>query len=84
MLFNKSTSALAPEMVREVLDLMRGLANSGMTMVCVTHEVGFARELASRVIFLADEILVEDTTPTEFSNHPKEERTKKFSAQILH
>ena len=53
-------------------------------MVCVTHEVGFAREVASRVIFLADGMLVEDTTPTEFFNHPKEERTKKFLAQILH
>ena len=84
MLFDEPTSALDPEMVREVLDVMRGLANSGMTMVCVTHEVGFAREVADRVIFLADGMLVEDTTPTEFFNHPKEERTKKFLAQILH
>ena len=84
MLFNEPTSALAPEMVCEVLDVMRGLANSGMTMVCVTHKVGFARELASRVIFLADEILVEDTTPIEFFNRPKAEKTKKFLAQILH
>ncbi len=84
MLFDEPTSALDPEMVREVLDVMRGLANSGMTMVCVTHEVGFAREVADRVIFLADGMLVEDTTPTEFFNYPKEERTKKFLAQILH
>lgn len=84
MLFDEPTSALDPEMVREVLDVMRGLASSGMTMVCVTHEVGFAREVASRVIFLADGMLVEDTTPAEFFNHPKEERTKKFLAQILH
>ena len=84
MLFDEPTSALDPEMVREVLDVMRGLASSGMTMVCVTHEVGFAREVADRVIFLADGMLVEDTTPTEFFNHPKEERTKKFLAQILH
>ncbi len=84
MLFDEPTSALDPEMVREVLDVMRSLANSGMTMVCVTHEVGFAREVASRVIFLADGMLVEDTTSTEFFNHPQEERTKKFLAQILH
>lgn len=63
MLFDEPTS-VAPEMVREVLDVMRGLANSGMTMVCVTHEVGFAPEVASRVIFLADGMLIEDTTPT--------------------
>lgn len=84
MLFDEPTSALDPEMVREVLDVMRSLASSGMTMVCVTHEVGFAREVADRVIFLADGILVEDTTPADFFNNPKEERTKKFLSQILH
>lgn len=84
MLFDEPTSALDPEMVREVLDVMRSLARSGMTMVCVTHEVGFAREVADRVIFLADGLLVEDTTPAEFFNNPKEERTKKFLSQILH
>lgn len=84
MLFDEPTSSLDPEMVREVLDVMRSLANSGMTMVCVTHEVGFAREVADRVIFLADGMLIEDTTPTEFFNHPKEDRTKKFLSQILH
>lgn len=84
MLFDEPTSALDPEMVQEVLQVMRSLANSGMTMVCVTHEVGFAREVADRVIFLADGYLIEDTTPSEFFNNPKEERTKKFLSQILH
>lgn len=84
MLFDEPTSALDPEMVREVLDVMRSLAKSGMTMVCVTHEVGFAREVADRVIFLADGLLVEDTTPANFFNNPQEERTKKFLSQILH
>lgn len=73
MLFDEPTSALDPEMVQEVLQVMRSLANSGMTMVCVTHEVGFAREVADRVIFLADGYLIEDTTPAEFFNNPKEE-----------
>ena len=84
MLFDEPTSALDPEMVREVLDVMRSLANSGMTMVCVTHEVGFAREVADRIIFLAEGLLVEDTTPTEFFNNPKSDRTRKFLSQILH
>lgn len=84
MLFDEPTSALDPEMVREVLDVMRSLAQSGMTMVCVTHEVGFAREVADRVIFLADGVLVEDTTPNQFFNNPTNERTKKFLSQILH
>ena len=78
MLFDEPTSALDPEMVREVLDVMRGLANSGMTMVCVTHEVGFAREVADRVIFLADGMLVEDTTPTEFLTIPKKKEQRSF------
>jgi general L-amino acid transport system ATP-binding protein len=84
MLFDEPTSALDPEMVREVLDVMRDLAKSGMTMVCVTHEVGFAREVADRIIFLAEGQLVADTTPDDFFNNPKEERIKKFLAQILH
>ena len=84
MLFDEPTSALDPEMVREVLDVMRSLAQSGMTMVCVTHEVGFAREVADRIIFLADGQLIEDTTSAEFFNNPKGERTKKFLSQILH
>jgi general L-amino acid transport system ATP-binding protein len=84
MLFDEPTSALDPEMVREVLDVMRTLADSGMTMVCVTHEVGFAREVADRVVLMADGLLVEESTPTEFFNNPKEDRTKKFLSQILH
>jgi general L-amino acid transport system ATP-binding protein len=84
MLFDEPTSALDPEMVREVLDVMRSLAESGMTMVCVTHEVGFAREVADRVIFLADGHLVADTTPDEFFNNPTGDRVKKFLSQILH
>ncbi len=84
MLFDEPTSALDPEMVREVLDVMRTLAQEGMTMVVVTHEVGFAREVADRIIFLADGLLVEDTTPAEFFNNPKSDRTKKFLSQILH
>jgi general L-amino acid transport system ATP-binding protein len=83
MLFDEPTSALDPEMVREVLDVMRTLAGSGMTMVCVTHEVGFAREVADRVVFMDGGVLVEQATPDEFFNHPKEERTKKFLSQIL-
>lgn len=84
MLFDEPTSALDPEMVREVLDVMRTLADSGMTMVCVTHEVGFAREVADRVVLMADGLLVEEATPSEFFNNPKEERSKKFLSQILH
>ena len=84
MLFDEPTSALDPEMVREVLDVMRNLAEDGMTMVCVTHEVGFAREVADRIVFLAEGQLVADTTPDEFFNNPKEERLKTFLSQILH
>ncbi|MBF2078157.1 MAG: amino acid ABC transporter ATP-binding protein [Synechococcales cyanobacterium T60_A2020_003] len=83
MLFDEPTSALDPEMVREVLDVMRTLADSGMTMVCVTHEVGFAREVADRVVLMADGLLVEEGTPEEFFNNPQEERTQKFLSQIL-
>jgi general L-amino acid transport system ATP-binding protein len=83
MLFDEPTSALDPEMVREVLDVMRTLAGSGMTMVCVTHEVGFAREVADRVVFMDGGLLVEQATPDEFFNDPKEDRTKKFLSQIL-
>lgn len=83
MLFDEPTSALDPEMVREVLDVMRTLARSGMTMVCVTHEVGFAREVADRVVLMADGVLVEQGTPEAFFNDPQEERTKKFLSQIL-
>jgi len=83
MLFDEPTSALDPEMVREVLDVMRTLASSGMTMVCVTHEVGFAREVADRVVLMADGLLIEEATPEEFFNNPKEERSQKFLSQIL-
>lgn len=84
MLFDEPTSALDPEMVQEVLQVMRSLAGSGMTMVCVTHEVGFAREVADRVVFLADGLMAEDTTPAEFFSNPKGDRAKKFLSQILH
>ncbi len=83
MLFDEPTSALDPEMVREVLDVMRTLARSGMTMVCVTHEVGFAREVADRVVLMDSGLLVEEAEPNEFFNNPKEDRTKKFLSQIL-
>jgi general L-amino acid transport system ATP-binding protein len=83
MLFDEPTSALDPEMVREVLDTMRTLANSGMTMVCVTHEVGFAREVADRVVFMDEGKIVEIASPNEFFSNPQEERTQKFLSQIL-
>jgi general L-amino acid transport system ATP-binding protein len=83
MLFDEPTSALDPEMVREVLDAMRSLAQSGMTMVVVTHEVGFAREVGDRVVLMADGQVVEAATPTEFFQNPKEERTRRFLSQIL-
>lgn len=83
MLFDEPTSALDPEMVREVLDVMRNLAKDGMTMVCVTHEVGFAREVADRVVLMDGGVLVEENTPAEFFNNPKEERSRAFLSQIL-
>ncbi len=83
MLFDEPTSALDPEMVREVLDTMRNLAESGMTMVCVTHEVGFAKEVSDRVVFMDEGAIVEVATPNEFFNNPQEERSKQFLAQIL-
>ncbi|TVQ21070.1 MAG: amino acid ABC transporter ATP-binding protein [Leptolyngbya sp. DLM2.Bin15] len=84
MLFDEPTSALDPEMVREVLDAMRSLAKSGMTMVCVTHEVGFAREVADRIVLMAEGQIVEEATPQEFFTHPKHQRTQQFLSQILH
>lgn len=84
MLFDEPTSALDPEMIKEVLDVMRNLADSGITMVCVTHEVGFAREVADRIVFMSDGLLIEDTTPERFFNNPSNERTQKFLSQILH
>ena len=83
MLFDEPTSALDPEMVGEVLDVMRELADEGMTMIVVTHEMGFAREVADRVIFMADGAIVEEGIPSELFDHPKEERTKNFLNKVL-
>ncbi|SEB17750.1 amino acid ABC transporter ATP-binding protein [Variovorax sp. YR216] len=83
MLFDEPTSALDPEMVKEVLDTMIGLAEDGMTMLCVTHEMGFARSVADRVIFMADGKIVEQGAPTEFFGNPKHEKTRQFLGQIL-
>ena len=83
MLFDEPTSALDPEMVNEVLDTMLELAESGMTMVCVTHEMGFAAKAADRVIFMDAGKIIEDSTPTEFFENPKHERAKEFLGQIL-
>lgn len=83
MLFDEPTSALDPEMVREVLDVMKNLASEGMTMVIVTHEVGFAREVADRVILMDSGSMVESATPDLFFTTPKQERTRKFLSQIL-
>jgi general L-amino acid transport system ATP-binding protein len=83
MLFDEPTSALDPEMIKEVLDVMRELARSGMTMIVVTHEMGFAREVADRIVFFDDGQIVEEAPPEEFFGHPKEERTKLFLSQIL-
>lgn len=83
MLFDEPTSALDPEMVGEVLDLMKSLAKDGMTMVVVTHEMGFAREVASRVIFMDDGYIVEKGQPKDIFLNPKEERTKSFLAKVL-
>lgn len=84
MLFDEPTSALDPEMVKEVLDVMVDLAKEGMTMLCVTHEMGFARQVADRVIFMDEGRIVEQNDPESFFNHPKHERSKEFLSQILH
>lgn len=84
MLFDEPTSALDPEMVKEVLDTMVTLAEEGMTMLCVTHEMGFARQVADRVIFMDAGQIVEMNTPNEFFSNPQHERTKLFLSQILH
>jgi general L-amino acid transport system ATP-binding protein len=84
MLFDEPTSALDPEMVKEVLDTMVSLAQEGMTMLCVTHEMGFARQVANRVIFMDAGQIVETNTPDEFFRNPQHERTKLFLSQILH
>ena len=83
MLFDEPTSALDPEMIKEVLDVMIELAGSGMTMLCVTHEMGFARSVADRVIFMDRGEIVEQGAPEEFFNNPKSDRTKLFLSQIL-
>lgn len=83
LLFDEPTSALDPEMVHEVLDVMKDLAEGGMTMVVVTHEMGFAREVADRVLFIDGGVVVEEGKPEELFNHPKEERTKTFLSNVL-
>ena len=83
MLFDEPTSALDPEMIKEVLDVMKELAKSGMTMIVVTHEMGFAKEVADRVMLFDEGLLVEQNTPDEFFNNPKSDRTKLFLSQIL-
>ena len=83
MLFDEPTSALDPEMVGEVLAVMQALAEEGMTMVVVTHEMGFARQVADRVIFLDEGLVVEDGTPLELFDHPKEERTRRFLSKVM-
>ena len=83
MLFDEPTSALDPEMIKEVLDVMGELAQGGMTMICVTHEMGFAKAVADRVIFMDQGQIVEENTPEEFFAHPKSERTKDFLSKIL-
>ncbi len=84
MLFDEPTSALDPEMIKEVLDVMIELAQSGMTMICVTHEMGFARTVANRVIFMDRGEIIEQNDPERFFNNPQSERTKLFLSQILH
>ena len=83
MLFDEPTSALDPEMIKEVLDVMTELAQSGMTMICVTHEMGFAKEVADRFLFFDEGLIVESGTPQHFFENPEEERTKLFLSQIL-
>jgi ABC-type polar amino acid transport system ATPase subunit len=83
MLFDEPTSALDPEMIREVLDVMRDLAVEGMTMLVITHEMGFAREVADRVVFMADGAIVEQNTAAAFFDNPREERTREFLSRII-
>ena len=83
MLFDEPTSALDPEMIKEVLDTMVELAEDGMTMICVTHEMGFAHKVANRVIFMDEGQIVEQNEPEAFFNKPKSDRTKLFLSQIL-
>ena len=83
MLFDEPTSALDPEMVGEVLDLMRDLAKDGMTMVVVTHEMGFAREVADRVVFMSEGAIIEEGSPADLFDHPQSERLQSFLAKVL-
>jgi general L-amino acid transport system ATP-binding protein len=83
MLFDEPTSALDPEMINEVLDVMIELAGQGITMLCVTHEMGFARSVADRVIFMDQGQIVEQNAPEEFFAHPKNERTRDFLSKII-
>ena len=83
MLFDEPTSALDPEMVGEVLEVMKSLAADGMTMVVVTHEMGFAREVADRVLFIDEGVIVEENSPNEFFENPKSERLKDFLSKVL-
>ena len=84
MLFDEPTSALDPEMISEVLDVMRELAESGMTMICVTHEMGFARAVANRMVFMDEGVIVEEGPPSQIFGTPQQDRTKQFLSQILH
>ncbi len=83
MLFDEVTSALDPELIKEVLDVMRELADEGMTMIVVTHEIGFARDVASRVVFMDEGVVVEEGPPSEVLGSPREERTKSFLGLVL-
>ena len=83
MLFDEPTSALDPEMIKEVLDVMIDLAETGMTMICVTHEMGFARTVAHHMVFMDEGRIVENAAPEQFFSNPKNERTKLFLSQIL-
>ena len=83
MLFDEPTSALDPEMVGEVLNVMKELAKNGMTMICVTHEMGFAREVADRVVFMDGGLIIEEGTPEQVLNNPQQERTKSFLNKVL-
>ena len=83
ILFDEPTSALDPEMIGEVLDVMKSLSRENYTIICVTHEMGFAKEVANRIVFMADGQIIEENTPDEFFNNPKSDRAKKFLSEIL-
>jgi general L-amino acid transport system ATP-binding protein len=84
MLFDEPTSALDPEMVKEVLDTMVSLAEEGMTMLCVTHEMGFARQVADRIVFMDEGRILEVGAPRTFFDHPEHQRTRLFLSQVMH